>query len=361
VIEVNLPMTPAMMQIQARLLVLISLCLQEIQRASKLPKEATNIDNLLLRQFDYIVHSQLAVRLCDASASTLTCRPSQPMWYALGEKTRRLISDVRSLRHLLLLLPSVDACEFLRCWRSCCEKQPAWADDVAARDVDHIAQARVYVRVAVVAPTPTPVPAARTVIDLNADDGDDDDALTDASTAKVNQAAAAAIESVTASAATGEANTSTSTRARTATATSAVTASSTAATTAPTATAPATTLRLVLSASPKWSMLGTLLQEIASFNADTSSSAAALGPGSTLIVTRDAKQVRRDVRVCARGRVCVCARERHRSVFAGGAGQCSAGQRCRSHDERCLAELPTLGSAQVRDLMLSTSTSVCVV
>ena len=124
------------MQIQARLLVLISLCLQEIQRASKLSVDATNIDNLLLGQFDHIVHSQLAVRwraLPDCAWRTwVTCTSAQPVWYALGEKTRFLISDVRLVAALTLTaaidrrvrVPSLLACMSTLCHCSrCCRRR----------------------------------------------------------------------------------------------------------------------------------------------------------------------------------------------------------------------------------------------
>ena len=61
IVEISQPMTSAMLQIQARLLVLINLCLHEVQRACKLPIENVSMDNILLKQFDSLIMGHLAV------------------------------------------------------------------------------------------------------------------------------------------------------------------------------------------------------------------------------------------------------------------------------------------------------------
>ncbi|XP_025794296.1 DNA repair endonuclease UVH1 isoform X3 [Panicum hallii] len=84
VVDVRVPMTPAMRGIQAAVLAAMDACLKELRRTNKVDVEDLTVDKGLFKSFDEIVRRQL-----------------DPIWHTLGKKTKQLVADLRTLRKLL--------------------------------------------------------------------------------------------------------------------------------------------------------------------------------------------------------------------------------------------------------------------
>ncbi|RWW11659.1 hypothetical protein GW17_00024716 [Ensete ventricosum] len=84
VVDVRVPMTPAMIGIQAAVLGSMDACLKELRRTNKVDVEDLTVENGLFKSFDEIVRRQL-----------------DPIWHTLGKKTKQLVSDLKTLRKLL--------------------------------------------------------------------------------------------------------------------------------------------------------------------------------------------------------------------------------------------------------------------
>ncbi|CAL9748267.1 unnamed protein product [Musa acuminata subsp. burmannicoides] len=97
VVDVRVPMTPAMIGIQAAVLGSMDACLKELRRTNKVDVEDLTVENGLFKSFDEIVRRQL-----------------DPIWHTLGRKTKQLVSDLKTLRKLLDYLVRYDAVTYLK-------------------------------------------------------------------------------------------------------------------------------------------------------------------------------------------------------------------------------------------------------
>ncbi|XP_009390470.2 DNA repair endonuclease UVH1 isoform X1 [Musa acuminata AAA Group] len=97
VVDVRVPMTPAMIGIQAAVLGSMDACLKELRRTNKVDVEDLTVENGLFKSFDEIVRRQL-----------------DPIWHTLGKKTKQLVSDLKTLRKLLDYLVRYDAVTYLK-------------------------------------------------------------------------------------------------------------------------------------------------------------------------------------------------------------------------------------------------------
>jgi len=97
VVDVRVPMTPAMRGIQAAVLAAMDACLKELRRTNKVDVEDLTVDKGLFKSFDEIVRRQL-----------------DPIWHTLGRKTKQLVADLRTLRKLLDYLVRYDAVTYLK-------------------------------------------------------------------------------------------------------------------------------------------------------------------------------------------------------------------------------------------------------
>lgn len=97
VVDIRVPMTPAMKGIQQAVLETMDACLKELRRTNKVDVEDLTVVNGLFKSFDEVVRRQL-----------------DPIWHTLGKKTKQLVSDLRTLRKLLDYLVRYDAVTFLK-------------------------------------------------------------------------------------------------------------------------------------------------------------------------------------------------------------------------------------------------------
>ncbi|KAF8780291.1 hypothetical protein HU200_001969 [Digitaria exilis] len=97
VVDVRVPMTPAMRGIQAAVLAAMDACLKELRRTNKVDVDDLTVDKGLFKSFDEIVRRQL-----------------DPIWHTLGKKTKQLVADLRTLRKLLDYLVRYDAVTYLK-------------------------------------------------------------------------------------------------------------------------------------------------------------------------------------------------------------------------------------------------------
>lgn len=96
VIEIRVGMTPAMNTIQMAILDIISSCVREIKKANpSLDMEDMTVENTIARSFEKLIKFQL-----------------DPVWHQLGKKTRGLVSDIKTLRTVLLYLTQHDSVTF---------------------------------------------------------------------------------------------------------------------------------------------------------------------------------------------------------------------------------------------------------
>ncbi|KAI0520139.1 hypothetical protein KFK09_007610 [Dendrobium nobile] len=97
VVDIRVPMTPAMRGIQQAVLETMDACLKELRRTNKVDVEDLTVENGLFKSFDEVVRRQL-----------------DPIWHTLGKKTKQLVSDLRTLRKLLDYLVRYDAVTYLK-------------------------------------------------------------------------------------------------------------------------------------------------------------------------------------------------------------------------------------------------------
>ncbi|XP_026661913.1 DNA repair endonuclease UVH1 isoform X2 [Phoenix dactylifera] len=97
VIDVRVPMTPAMKGIQTAVLEAMDACLKELRRTNKVDVEDLTVEKGLFKSFDEIVRRQL-----------------DPIWHTIGKKTKQLVSDLKTLRKLLDYLVRYDAVTYLK-------------------------------------------------------------------------------------------------------------------------------------------------------------------------------------------------------------------------------------------------------
>ncbi|KAF9930842.1 hypothetical protein FBU30_011209 [Linnemannia zychae] len=98
VIEIRQPMTKAMKTIQAAIIDCMDICLQELRRSSsaiEIDVDDFTVEKALFKSFDVIIRRQL-----------------DPIWHRVGQKTKQLVSDLKTLRNLLGYLVSYDSVNF---------------------------------------------------------------------------------------------------------------------------------------------------------------------------------------------------------------------------------------------------------
>lgn len=134
VVEIRVGMTPAMNIIQMAILDIIASCVREIKRCNpSLDMEEMTVENTIARSFEKIIKFQL-----------------DPVWHQLGPKTKRLVSDVKTLRTLLLYLTQHDCVTFYSLVKSIHDSAAAttqvsdWLFLDAAETLYVQAKARVY-------------------------------------------------------------------------------------------------------------------------------------------------------------------------------------------------------------------------
>ncbi|CAN7939277.1 unnamed protein product, partial [Ixodes hexagonus] len=96
VVELRVAMTPAMQSIQLAILDIVASCVREIKRSNtSLEMDDLTVENMIARSFEKIIKFQL-----------------DPIWHQLGAKTRRLVSDIKTLRTILQYLTQYDSVTF---------------------------------------------------------------------------------------------------------------------------------------------------------------------------------------------------------------------------------------------------------
>ncbi|XP_023215246.1 DNA repair endonuclease XPF-like [Centruroides sculpturatus] len=100
--ELHITMTSAMQSIQLALLDIMNVCIKEIKKLNKtLDTEEVTVENAISKSFDKIIKYQL-----------------DPIWHQLGPKTHRLISDLKTLRTILMYLTQYDCVTFYNLLKS---------------------------------------------------------------------------------------------------------------------------------------------------------------------------------------------------------------------------------------------------
>lgn len=142
VIELSLPLTPAMKAIQSAILVAMNTCLQELKRSvpqlelstgDESSGSALTLENGLFRSFDHTIRSQL-----DAD------------WHRISYKAKQLVTDLSTLRKLLDYLIRYDAFSFyyllLKLQATSSEQMSPslWLMSEAANHIFRLARERVY-------------------------------------------------------------------------------------------------------------------------------------------------------------------------------------------------------------------------
>lgn len=98
VIELEVPMSDNMREIQNAVLECVEVCIGELKKANTgLDVEDWTLDSALHRSFDVIIRRQL-----------------DPMWHRLSFKTKQIVSDLSDLRAILHALLTYDAVSFVK-------------------------------------------------------------------------------------------------------------------------------------------------------------------------------------------------------------------------------------------------------
>ncbi|KAH8880168.1 MUS38-like protein [Thozetella sp. PMI_491] len=98
VIELEVPMTEAMTDIQNAIMECVEVSIHELKKGNTgLEMDDWNLDSALLKNFDVIVRRQL-----------------DPNWHRLSWKTKQIVSDLSVLRSLLTAVVALDAVAFLQ-------------------------------------------------------------------------------------------------------------------------------------------------------------------------------------------------------------------------------------------------------
>ncbi|KAL4898801.1 DNA repair protein [Aspergillus ambiguus] len=98
VIELEVPMSDKMREIQNAVLECVEICIGELKKANTgLDMEDWTLDSALHRSFDISIRRQL-----------------EPMWHRLSFKTKQIVSDLSDLRAILHALLTYDAVSFVK-------------------------------------------------------------------------------------------------------------------------------------------------------------------------------------------------------------------------------------------------------
>ncbi|PWN19517.1 hypothetical protein BCV69DRAFT_284143 [Microstroma glucosiphilum] len=141
VVELHQPLSRSMKRIQDSIVECLDATLNEVKRSvSGVEVEEYTLENAIFRAFDVIVERQL-----------------QPRWHQLSNKMKRLVNDLKKLRHLLSHLISYDAITFLKLLEITQageskrlsgfnqDNRSPWLDTDAANVIFREAKARVYI------------------------------------------------------------------------------------------------------------------------------------------------------------------------------------------------------------------------
>ena len=134
VLEIGVELTESMRKIQSSLLEIVAACLRELKSDnSGIDTDDFTLENSLGRSFDRSIRVQL-----------------DPYWNQLSFKTKRLVSDLRTLRMLLQALSQYDCVTFLRMLETfsgtekAFESNPGWIFLEAADNLFDKARYRVF-------------------------------------------------------------------------------------------------------------------------------------------------------------------------------------------------------------------------
>ncbi|POS74571.1 DNA excision repair protein ERCC-4 [Diaporthe helianthi] len=98
VIELEVPMTDAMKEIQAAVMECVEVSIHELKKGNTgLEMDDWNLDSALTKNFDVMVRRQL-----------------DPNWHRVSWKTKQIVSDLTVLRSLLQAIVGMDAVQFLQ-------------------------------------------------------------------------------------------------------------------------------------------------------------------------------------------------------------------------------------------------------
>ncbi|KAB5560121.1 hypothetical protein GE09DRAFT_998079 [Coniochaeta sp. 2T2.1] len=98
VIELEVPMTDAMKEIQAAIMECVEISIHELKKGNTgLEMEDWNLDSALTKNFDIIVRRQL-----------------EPNWHRVSWKTKQIVNDLTVLRGMLQSVVALDAVSFLQ-------------------------------------------------------------------------------------------------------------------------------------------------------------------------------------------------------------------------------------------------------
>ncbi|XP_064476918.1 DNA repair endonuclease XPF-like isoform X2 [Ornithodoros turicata] len=134
VLELRVPMTDAMKSIQFAILDIIASCVRDLKKSNPtLDTDEVTVENVISRSFEKVVKFQL-----------------EPIWHQLSQKTRRVVSDLRTLRTILLYLTQYDSVTFYSLVQSVRDSTsmntqiPDWLFLDAAESLFTQAKGRVY-------------------------------------------------------------------------------------------------------------------------------------------------------------------------------------------------------------------------
>lgn len=143
VIELEVPMTDSMSQIQAAIMECVEVSIHELKKGNSglLDMEDWTLDSALTKNFDAVVRRQL-----------------EPSWHRLSWKTKQIVGDLTVLRGLLHSIVSLDAVSFLQQLDtilaahkpppgSTRQTQPPWLFLDAAQTIFDLGKKRVYAAV----------------------------------------------------------------------------------------------------------------------------------------------------------------------------------------------------------------------
>ncbi len=96
VVELRIPLTLLMMDIQVSLMELINACLQELRSSTTwIENDSLTIDQAILNSFERLIRLQL-----------------QPIWNQVSIRTKQLLNDIKTLRLFVLYLTQYDCVTF---------------------------------------------------------------------------------------------------------------------------------------------------------------------------------------------------------------------------------------------------------
>ncbi|KAK3311360.1 uncharacterized protein B0T15DRAFT_521181 [Chaetomium strumarium] len=160
VIELEVPMTDAMREIQNAVMECVEVSIHELKKGNTgLEMDDWNLDSALLKNFDVMVRRQL-----------------EPNWHRVSWKTKQIVNDLTILRGMLQSILALDAVSFLQQLDtihaahspppgSTRQTQPPWLFLDAAQTIFETARRRVYSSSQRAGPDTTNIDALRPVLE----------------------------------------------------------------------------------------------------------------------------------------------------------------------------------------------------